>query len=90
MAAGWKHCVGVSGQSLMAWGWGGSMGSPSILFPSDHSSSGQLGLGNDFDFWDPTAVSTLLLEDKVLTADKWRPVQVACGFNHSAAVIELL
>ena len=71
------------------------MGSNTALFPSETSSGGQLGLGNDFDYWTPTAVQQLLYGDEALAAEDgegqgWRVQQVACGLNHSAAIAELL
>jgi alpha-tubulin suppressor-like RCC1 family protein len=72
VSCGWKHNGGVSqtGQ-LFAWGWGGSQGEDT------GSSGGQLGVGNEYDYWRPMRVP---LEDGVVVQ------QVACGFNHTAAV----
>ena len=72
VSCGWKHNAGV-GQAgeLFAWGWGGSQGEDT------GSSGGQLGLGNEYDYWVPTRVP---LDDGVFVQ------QVACGFNHTAAV----
>jgi hypothetical protein len=58
---------------------------------------GQLGHGNEFDYWGPTAVEVLQVNDQEQVAQQdaagsihaWTVVQVACGFNHTAAVIEL-
>ena len=54
LAAGWKHSAGIANGKLFAWGFGGSMGS---YADEKMSSGGQLGLGNEFDFWEPHEVS---------------------------------
>ena len=72
VSCGWKHSGGVSGSgSLFAWGWGGSMGEDM------GSSGGQLGLDNEYDYWVPERVP---LDDGVVAQ------QVACGWNHTAAI----
>mmetsp|Transcript_11901 Transcript_11901/g.35616 ORF Transcript_11901/g.35616 Transcript_11901/m.35616 type:complete len:420 (+) Transcript_11901:310-1569(+) len=100
-AAGWKHnlAIGMRGQ-LMSWGWGGSAGSQS-MYDSNASSGGQLGLDSEFDFWEPATVPAVvtpaggsLLQEAPATLDQdasfnWRCLQVSCGFNHSAAVVEM-
>lgn len=95
VASGWKHCAAVTGAGkLITWGWGGSMGHPSL--DNLQSSGGQLGLGGDTDRWEPAAVEWI--EDSTadmltqVTADgheQWRALQVACGFNHTAAIFEV-
>ena len=70
-------------------------------FETGRSSGGQLGLGNEFDYWAPTQVTDLQTDgvedqpgqpgqqastDSVL---KWKAVQVSCGFNHTAAVVDV-
>ena len=58
---------------------------------------GQLGHGNDFDYWSPTAVEWLQLSETEMVRQEpegggalaWRVLQVACGLNHTAAVVEL-
>lgn len=83
-SCGWKHSAGVTPHGrLFTWGFGGSVGEPSALYEKgDLGSGGQLGLGNDFDFWSPTEVAfDSVPEVKVL--------QVSCGFNHTAAVLEV-
>ncbi|KAK9811244.1 hypothetical protein WJX72_000524 [[Myrmecia] bisecta] len=97
VAAGWKHSLAVgAGGRLFTWGWGGSMGTPSA-YEQQLTSGGQLGLGNDFDYWIHTNVEWLQLDEvdliKQSTRDghqAWRVVQASCGFNHTAAVIEML
>ena len=39
------------------------MGSDSSLLPMQTSSGGQLGLGNEFDYWRPTVIDTLQDEE---------------------------
>lgn len=68
MAAGWKHSLGVdAGGRLWAWGWGGSQGSASAVFPEHASAGGQLGLDNEFDYHRPTRVRLLQVSDGVVT-----------------------
>lgn len=58
-------------------------------------------MGNDFDYWSPTAVTAVSRgadgkqrivqrpEDAdPFDAPEWRVCQVSAGFNHTAAVIE--
>ena len=65
---------------------------------SDGGGGGQLGLGNDFDYWAPAAVTHLATVGGgsggvPQFGDKgrrlWRVLQVSCGMNHTAAVMEL-
>ena len=73
VSCGWKHNAGVShAGELFAWGWGGSMGEDT------GSSGGQLGLGNEYDYWIPMKVP---IDDDAVVQ------QVACGFNHTAAIL---
>lgn len=90
VSAGWKHsaAVGDNGQ-LYAWGWGGSVGTTTNL-ESGHSSGGQLGLDNEFDYWGPTQITDLQTGTELEGVQPvWNAVQVSCGFNHTAAVIEV-
>lgn len=94
VSAGWKHSCGTghAGQ-LYGWGWGGSVGSTTSL-ESGRSSGGQLGLGDEFDYWAPTQVADLQTAARQevsagQNAPVWNAVQVSCGFNHTAAVIEI-
>lgn len=50
-----------------------------------------MGLGNEFDFWIPTAVEKLLFGSDTLgwSLGEWKVVQVSCGLNHTAAVVEV-
>ena len=91
VAAGWRHCAGVTREGqLYTWGWGGSVGSESGLFPGHTSSGGQLGHGNEFDYWKPTRVERLRLGDGgEISSDRVRFLQVSCGANHTAAVVEM-
>ena len=63
------------------------------------SGGGQLGLGNDFDYWAPAPVTHLATGpgggggvpqyDGGDGHQLWRVVQVSCGMNHTAAVFEV-
>ena len=90
VASGWQHNAGVENGRLWSWGWGGSVGSDSAVFPQHTSSGGQLGLGNEFDYWKPTAVQDLTDEEgKRLPASSWGALHVSCGLNHTAAIVKL-
>ena len=66
------------------------MGSDSATFSQHTSSGGQLGLGNEFDYWKPTAVQHLIDEErKTLPESSWGAMSVSCGLNHTAAIIKL-
>ncbi|CAI5508510.1 unnamed protein product [Closterium sp. Naga37s-1] len=69
LSCGWKHTAALAsgadegeGQSLRAatvgklytWGWGGSQGSHAV---ESRSTGGQLGLGNEFEFFEPMRFS---------------------------------
>jgi len=67
-------------------------------FETGQSSGGQLGLGNEFDYWKPTQVTDLLMSGNgtpeseptaPILASSWKAMHVSCGFNHTAAVIEI-
>ena len=80
--------MGDKGQ-LYAWGWGGSVGSTTSL-ESGHSSGGQLGLGNEFDYWGATQVINLQTGSETEASELvWTAEQVSCGFNHTAAIVEI-
>ena len=96
VSTGWMHsaAVGPHGE-LYAWGWGGSVGT-ATSYETGRSSGGQLGLGNEFDYWAPTQITDLqtAIQDKqppesVAPAAEWRALQVSCGFNHTAAVVQI-
>ena len=90
VAAGWKHsaALGQDGQ-LFTWGWGGSVGSTTNL-ESGRSSGGQLGLGNEFDYWGVTQVTDLQTGADMQSSEPvWKAIQVSCGFNHTAAIVEI-
>lgn len=98
ISTGWKHsaAVGHAGE-LYCWGWGGSVGTATSL-ETGQSSGGQLGLGNEFDYWAPTLVSDLQMSEsgalqseaqEPVLAARWKALEVSCGFNHTAAVIEV-
>ena len=71
------------------------MGHPSL--DTLQSSGGQLGLGSDTDRWEPATVTWLedaeadmIMQSTAEGREQWRALQVACGFNHTAAIIEML
>jgi len=74
IAAGWKHSAGIADGKLFSWGFGGSVGSHS---DEQMSSGGQLGLGNEFDFWEPQYVP---IPGEVK--------DVSLGFNHSLCLVD--
>ena len=98
VATGWKHsaAVGLHGE-LYAWGWGGSVGT-ATSFETSKSSGGQLGLGTDFDYWAPAQITDLQtgrgndqasLHAIGASTASWKALRVSCGFNHTAAVLEI-
>ena len=93
VACGWKHSLSLAADTgqLFSWGWGGSVGASDALIRGSSSSGGQLGLGDEFDYWQPTHVSMLVDPHLELVgqvnASSWRATCIACGFNHSAAVV---
>lgn len=90
VACGWRHNAGVIDGRLWTWGWGGSVGSDSAVFPQHTSSGGQLGLGSEFDYWKPTAVEELVDEEgRSLPALHWSALSVSCGLNHTAAIVKV-
>lgn len=98
VSTGWKHSAAVGHHGdLYTWGWGGSVGTATSL-ETGKSSGGQLGLGNEFDYWAPTQVTDLQTEgsedqpvqqELTLSAIRWKALQVSCGFNHTAAVVDV-
>lgn len=72
---GWKYFVGIANGKLFAWGFGGLMG---LYVDEKMFSGGQLGLGNEFDFWE-------LYEVFVLGEVK----DVSCGFNYTFALVDI-
>lgn len=76
VSCGWKHTAVISGGDIYTWGWGGANGT---FFEEGHSSGGQLGHGNDVDYFEPMMVSF---------SKNARAVHVSCGFNHTGAIYE--
>lgn len=100
VAAGWKHSAALDAAGrLYAWGWGGSQGTD--MGGNPEQDAGQLGQGNDADYWQPMPVRRLetrpagevlaaAAEDaRAGGAPTWKAVQVSCGLNHTAAVVEV-
>ena len=52
-------------------------------YPKDLTSWGQLGLGNEFDYWAPALVAGTGQGEGLANV-----VEVSCGFNHTVAVVE--
>ncbi|KAA8547058.1 hypothetical protein F0562_003487 [Nyssa sinensis] len=78
VSCGWKHTAAISEGNVYTWGWGGSHGT----FSEDgHSSGGQLGQGNDVDYIEPTMVNF---------GKNVKALQISCGFNHTAAILEYI
>ncbi|RDX76602.1 Ultraviolet-B receptor UVR8, partial [Mucuna pruriens] len=77
VSCGWKHTAAISEGRVFTWGWGGSNGTFSEV---GHSSSGQLGHGSDVDYINPT---------RVCFGEDVKALQVSCGFNHTAELIQL-
>ncbi|XP_021317482.1 ultraviolet-B receptor UVR8 isoform X2 [Sorghum bicolor] len=76
VSCGWKHTAVISGDDIYTWGWGGANGT---FFEEGHSSGGQLGHGNDVDYFEPMMVPF---------GKNARAVHVSCGFNHTGAIYE--
>ncbi|KAM0841621.1 hypothetical protein ACQ4PT_058890 [Festuca glaucescens] len=76
VSCGWKHTAVISGEDIYTWGWGGANGT---FFEEGHSSGGQLGHGNDVDYFEPMMVKF---------GKNARAVHVSCGFNHTGAILE--
>nr|GEV34951.1 ultraviolet-B receptor UVR8 isoform X1 [Tanacetum cinerariifolium] len=73
VSCGWKHTAAISDGNVYTWGWGGAMGT---FFEEEHSSGGQLGLGDDVDYVEPTMVNF---------GENVKAVHISCGFNHTGA-----
>lgn len=89
VATGWQHsaAVGVDGD-LLTWGWGGSPGS--AAGDPGATGGGQLGTGDDLDCFVPFCVPGFVDGDGGwVPAAAWRAVAVACGLNHTLAVLEM-
>jgi hypothetical protein len=68
----------------------------SLSFEGRSGTGGQLGHGNDFDYWAPQHVEWLQLTDTDWARQHgddgglaWRVHEVSCGLNHTAAIVEL-
>lgn len=92
VSAGWMHSASVDAAGgLWAWGWGGAPGTAGPLQNDDASGGGQLGAGDELDRRAPARVAALLDDDGVtrLPGGSWRAVAVSCGWNHTAAIVEV-
>eukprot|EP00877_Chromochloris_zofingiensis_P002433 jgi/Chrzof1/12190/Cz06g24160.t1 len=97
-AMGWRHCAGISKDGrLYTWGWGGAVGSGGFYNPDADLGGGQLGHGDSMDYYAARQVQRLsfgrsgyrdLRQVYGAGAGDWRAVQVSCGRNHTAAVVE--
>ncbi|GMH13096.1 hypothetical protein Nepgr_014937 [Nepenthes gracilis] len=76
VSCGWKHTAAISEGHIFTWGWGGSHGTFSV---DGHSSGGQLGHGTDVDYIEPRMVEF---------SNNVKAIQVSCGFNHTAAILQ--
>ncbi|TVU24709.1 hypothetical protein EJB05_27162, partial [Eragrostis curvula] len=76
VSCGWKHTAVISGDDIYTWGWGGANGT---FIEDGHSSGGQLGHGNDVDYFEPMMVTF---------GKNAKAVHVSCGFNHTGAIYE--
>ncbi|XP_024534524.1 ultraviolet-B receptor UVR8 isoform X2 [Selaginella moellendorffii] len=76
ISCGWKHTAAISDGYIFSWGWGGSYGTYAT---QAESSGGQLGVGTDFDFFEPVPIEM---------DDRLSALHVSCGFNHTAAILE--
>uniref|UniRef100_A0A0D9XSX3 Uncharacterized protein n=1 Tax=Leersia perrieri TaxID=77586 RepID=A0A0D9XSX3_9ORYZ len=76
VSCGWKHTAVISGGDIYTWGWGGADGT---FFEEGHSSGGQLGHGDDVDYFEPMMVKF---------SNNAKAIHVSCGFNHTGAIFE--
>lgn len=91
VACGWKHTAALTANGqIYTWGWGGSQGSHAM---DGRSSGGQLGLGSEFDSLEPALVPVDGCARSGASGEaRWQAatcLQVSCGFNHTAAVLQM-
>lgn len=64
VSCGWKHAAALTGHgALYSWGWGGSAGDSYSFAGAPGSTGGQLGMENEFDYWSPTLVERLQVDE---------------------------
>ncbi|KAK9110247.1 hypothetical protein Sjap_018307 [Stephania japonica] len=79
VSCGWKHTAAICDGNVFTWGWGGSHGT---FFVDGHSSGGQLGHGDDIDYFDPIMVN--------FGTEHVKALEISCGFNHTGAILEFI
>ncbi|KAJ6809230.1 ultraviolet-B receptor UVR8 [Iris pallida] len=89
VSCGWKHSAVIAGKILFfsniyssgnvfTWGWGGANGT---FFEEGLSSGGQLGHGDDVDYFEPMIINT---------GSRVKALHVSCGFNHTGGIFEYM
>ncbi|KAK1301536.1 Ultraviolet-B receptor UVR8 [Acorus calamus] len=76
VSCGWKHTAAISGGNVFTWGWGGSYGT---FYEEVLSSGGQLGQGDEVDYFEPRVVHL---------GDSVKALQISCGFNHTGGIFQ--
>jgi alpha-tubulin suppressor-like RCC1 family protein len=97
VSAGWKHSGAITaGGEVLTWGWGGSVGTAMVAMERG-GGGGQLGVGDQNDRWAPSVVERLADSEggeierrRGSGGVKWRGVEVCCGLNHTALLVEML
>ena len=66
-----------------------------LLLRLNPAIGGQLGLGDDNDYWKPTRVKHLANDYEIHSNESpeggnWRAIDISCGLNHTAAIVEIV